>query len=77
MQLPRLPHLLSLLCLALAIPSPVRAETATAALPFRNTALPLEKRVDDLISRLNVDEKIGLTMMANPDIPRLDIPRFD
>jgi beta-glucosidase len=77
MQLPRLPHLLSLLCLALAIPAPVRAETATAALPFRNTALPLDKRVDDLISRLNVDEKIGLTMMVNPDIPRLDIPRFD
>jgi beta-glucosidase len=77
MPLLRFTFLTSLLCVALGFSGAAFAAGGTDALPFRNTALPLEKRVDDLISRLSVDEKIGLTMMANPDIPRLDIPSFD
>jgi beta-glucosidase len=33
-------------------------------LPFRNPDLPVEKRVEDLISRLTIEEKISQTMMG-------------
>ncbi|MBC8010815.1 MAG: glycoside hydrolase family 3 C-terminal domain-containing protein [Burkholderiales bacterium] len=46
-------------------------------LPFRNPDLPLERRVDDLMSRLTVEEKIGQTMMAAAEVERLGIPRYD
>lgn len=51
------------------------AEEATNY-PFRNPDLPIEKRVDDLISRLTIDEKISQTMMASTNIPRLGIPAY-
>lgn len=44
--------------------------------PFRNPDLPVERRVDDLISRLTVQEKIPLLTMGNPAIPRLGIPAY-
>lgn len=47
------------------------------AFPFRNTELPVNKRVDDLISHMTVDEKISQTMMASPAIPRLGVPAYD
>lgn len=50
---------------------------ATDSLPFRNPDLPVEKRVDDLISRLSVPEKISQVMMASAGIPRLGIPAYD
>jgi len=43
---------------------------------FRDTSLPLEKRVDSLIVQLTVDEKISQLMMASPAIPRLGIPAY-
>lgn len=49
----------------------------TQDLPFRDPDRSLEKRVDDLLSRLTVDEKIGQTMMSSPAIPRLGIPKYD
>ncbi len=48
-----------------------------AELPFYNTALPFSERVDDLLSRLSLEEKVGLLGMANPAIPRLGIPAYD
>ena len=51
-------------------------EVAPESLPFRNIHLPLEKRVEDLIGRLSVDEKISLLMMESPAIPRLGVPVF-
>ena len=50
---------------------------AGAQFAFRNPDLPLEKRVDDLLSRLTIDEKISQTMMASPQIRRLGIPKYD
>ncbi len=44
---------------------------------FRNPGLPVERRVEDLISRLTIEEKIGQTMMASPELKRLDIPSYD
>jgi beta-glucosidase len=46
-------------------------------LPFRNPHLPVAQRVDDLIGRLSVAEKISQLMMASPAIPRLGISEYD
>jgi beta-glucosidase len=47
-----------------------------AAEPFRDPALPLEQRIDDLVSRLTLDEKIGMLAQVQPAIPRLGIKAF-
>ncbi len=44
--------------------------------PFQNPDLPLDKRLDDLIGRMTVDEKISQLMMDTPGIARLNIPAY-
>ena len=51
-------------------------EALAAAEPFRDPNLPLERRVDDLVSRLTLDEKIGMLAQVQPAIPRLGIKAF-
>ncbi len=46
-------------------------------LPFWNPKLNLEKRVDDLVSRLTLKEKISQMMNAAPAIERLGIPEYN
>ena len=45
--------------------------------PFRNPDLPLEERIDDLLSRLTPEEKIGQMVNVTPAIERLGIPTYD
>lgn len=45
--------------------------------PFRNPDLPLEERVNDLLSRLTPEEKVGQMMNVTPAIERLGIPTYD
>jgi beta-glucosidase len=52
------------------------AQAPTAPEPFRNPGLPLEQRVDDLVSRLTLDEKIAMLGQMQPAIPRLGIKSF-
>jgi beta-glucosidase len=52
------------------------AQAQGAADPFRDPSLPLERRVDDLVSRLTLDEKIGMLGQMQPAIPRLGIEEF-
>ena len=52
------------------------AQTLAAAEPFRDPNLPLERRVDDLISRLTPDERIEMLGQIEPAIPRLGIKAF-
>ena len=61
--------------LSLGMPAPGHA--AESDLPFRDPDLPVAKRVEDLIGRFTVEEKISQLMMASPAIPRLDIPEYD
>jgi beta-glucosidase len=49
---------------------------AAPPLPFRDPALPLATRIDDLLSRLTADEKISLLHQYEPAIPRLGIGVF-
>ena len=52
------------------------AQALVAAEPFRDPKLPIEQRVDDLVSRLTLDEKIGMLGQVQPAIPRLEIKAF-
>ena len=44
---------------------------------YLNPKLPLEQRVDDLLSRMTLEEKVSQMMNAAPAIPRLGIPQYD
>ncbi len=44
---------------------------------WREPSQPIERRAADLVSRLTLEEKIGMLMMQSPAIPRLDIPAYD
>ncbi|POY41178.1 glucan 1,4-alpha-glucosidase [Flavobacterium alvei] len=46
-------------------------------LPFKNTELPTEQRVNDLVSRMTIDEKISQLMDSSPAIDRLDVPEYN
>jgi beta-glucosidase len=45
--------------------------------PMWNAALPVEQRVNDLVDRLTLEEKVGQMMNAAPAIPRLGIPAYE
>ncbi|HOK75005.1 MAG TPA: glycoside hydrolase family 3 C-terminal domain-containing protein [Bacteroidales bacterium] len=45
--------------------------------PFLNPSLSVEQRVNDLVGRLTLDEKISQMMNASPSIERLGIPAYD
>jgi beta-glucosidase len=65
------------LAVAVILMSGLSGPVATAQqLPFRNPKLPLNTRVDDLVKRLTLDEKISLLHQFQPAIPRLGIPEF-
>src|SRR3954454_11914589 len=68
-----LPVLAAALLLAPAIPGAAHADPAY---PFRDPHLPLQARVDDLVGRLTLDEKISLLHQYQPAIPRLGINLF-
>ena len=44
---------------------------------YRNTGAPMESRVDDLISRMTLEEKISQLMNDSPAIERLGIPAYN
>jgi len=66
---------LASLVLVAALPLAARAQ-APADLPFRNSDLPVEQRIDDLIGRLTLDEKVSLMIERAAPVERLGIPSF-
>jgi len=46
-------------------------------LPFMNSDLNIEERVDDLVGRMTLEEKIGQMMNDSPSIERLGIPEYN
>lgn len=59
-------------CSLVAIPG-----HAQTPYPFQNTARSFEERVNDLVSRLTLEEKVAQMLNAAPAIPRLGIPAYD
>ncbi|KQX13569.1 glycoside hydrolase family 3 C-terminal domain-containing protein [Flavobacterium sp. Root420] len=45
--------------------------------PFQNTTLSFETRVNDLVNRLTLEEKVSQMLNSSPAIVRLDIPAYD
>ncbi|MDI9358810.1 MAG: glycoside hydrolase family 3 N-terminal domain-containing protein [Phycisphaerales bacterium] len=46
-------------------------------LPFQNTSLPINTRIQDLLNRLTIPEKIELLQYNSEGIPRLNIPSYN
>lgn len=44
---------------------------------FWNADLPMDERLDDLVSRLTLEEKVSQMINSAPGIPRLGIPAYD
>src|ERR1022692_2585793 len=52
-------------------------QQGAATLPFRNPSLPLDQRVDDLVSRLTMEEKAAQLVNQTAAIPRLQIRAYN
>ncbi|ACB76628.1 glycoside hydrolase family 3 C-terminal domain-containing protein [Opitutus terrae] len=68
---PTLAPLLSSCCFALAV-SGTSAQTLPTGLPFQDPELPAEQRIDDLIGRMTLEEKIDC-MAMRAAVPRLGV----
>ena len=44
--------------------------------PFQDTTLSVDERVEDLLSRLTLDEKLSMMEHRNPAIPSLGLPAY-
>ncbi|VVA13772.1 PREDICTED: probable beta-D-xylosidase [Prunus dulcis] len=53
------------------------SQPSTSSYPFCKTTLPINQRVQDLVSRLTLDEKISQLVNSAPSIPRLGIPSYE
>src|SRR5258708_26389828 len=68
------------LLLLLACILPGSSETGAIPvleLPYKDPSLPIEKRVDDLVARMTLEEKVSQMMNAAPPIERLDVPEYE
>lgn len=73
---PFLTILLLILCTAFLI-SPITAQDDLADAPYWDASLPVEQRVDDLLSRMTLEEKIGqMTLIEKNSIPPRDVYDF-
>ena len=73
---PRIILCASLLGLVVSVFLLPAAETQSLP-PYKNPNLPIETRVDDLVSRLTLQEKVLQMQNAAPAIERLGIPPYD
>ena len=54
-----------------------KAQLVQNAFPFRNTSLPFDERVHDLVSRMTLQEKADQLLYTAPAIPRLGVPEYN
>ncbi len=53
-----------------------RTGASETTAPFRDPSLPIAVRVDDLVSRMTLEEKMAQLVYASPAIERLGIPQY-
>ena len=75
----RFQALSSLLVVFAMLPLHGRAQQQSGAQSFQfiNPALPVDQRVDDLIGRMTLEEKVSQMRDHAPAVPRLGIPKYD
>ena len=76
----RVPALVVSILMGFAIPGLSQQQTskaADAARPWMNTSLPTDQRVDDLIGKMTLEEKVRQMRDQAPAIPRLGVPKYD
>ena len=71
MKFQKLSFLLFLICL-LSI-----SNLFSQSFPYQNPELSIEERVNDLVSRMTLEEKIGQLNYGAPAIPRLGVPEYN
>ena len=52
-------------------------EATSQPMPYMNPSLPMEQRIDDLIGRMTLEEKVQQMRDHAPAIPRLAVPKYD
>ncbi|HEX8190219.1 MAG TPA: glycoside hydrolase family 3 C-terminal domain-containing protein [Pyrinomonadaceae bacterium] len=65
------------LCLLLAARAGGQTPAQTPPPPYMDTGLPLDRRVDDLVSRMTLEEKISQMMNRAAAIERLGVPEYE
>ena len=48
-----------------------------ASFPYMNPSLPIDQRIDDLIGRMSLEEKVQQMRDHAPAVPRLGVPKYD
>ena len=66
-----------LLAFALLLCKSNKAQTDYKSFPMWDTKLPFEQRVNDVVSRLTLEEKVKQMLNAAPAVPRLGILAYD
>jgi len=67
-----------LFVVSITLAFPIHAQQGTGAkLPYMNPALPVEQRLDDLIGRMTLEEKVAQMRDHATPIPRLGVPKYD
>ena len=62
---------------ALLLSSPLFAQEPDSKPLYLDYTQPVEKRVDDLVSRMTLEEKVSQMVNSAKAIPRLQIPEYD
>ena len=74
-------HLLKALVLLLACSFVIMANSSCGKrenlLPYKNSTLSIQERVDDLIARMTLEEKVSQMMNSAPAIERLGVPEYN
>ena len=76
-------HLLLGLLLTVVVALPVQAQTSSQNqpspknAPYLDPSLPVEQRVNDLVSRMTLEEKVSQMRDHATAIPRLGVPKYD
>ena len=65
----------AMLCVAFSVTSSAQQSADTPA--YRDPKLPIEQRVNDLVSRMTVEEKVSQLVHTADAVPRLGIPAYN
>ena len=67
----------ALLLLFLHAPPLVAQTSSNSSAPYLDPSLPIEQRVNDLVSRMTLQEKASQMQDVAPAIPRLGVPAYN